>query len=528
MKYYFSLRFSAIQKAVLRHHRLWSIAGTSDLLAEINEIYLPKLCSKRNGLPVVSGGGKFTAVFENEQDAVSAANQFKKLISTKIPFLEVQYSGPQRGKNLTDAFYPENGPGIIADLSEQKKCFRGYGYTYNPHLKTCDECSEYPAEERWPGEGYICRFCKDSYSRAAISLTEIMNKSENELTSSKLIYKKFASQMNNTTNIQIPRNFANLFPYNEEEVSNRIAVWASDINNMGDKLPLWLKLDDKEIQKIFTDVIKLNVDIVVEALINTFGNSVVPSTSENGEIQSYLPFRIIVAGGDDLCVVMDCKYIIKFALELSKALREYLEENVASNPTHPLNESFLGSLAKKFNMKLQVKPHSFGGSFVVAPLHAPFQKLHWTAERLMKIAKEKTERKGNSVNWRILAAEEQPVSESILPFDKPLLLEPIGENHFELTFKDYYELTKKYSRLSNSQRQRIVSKMIECVEQHKSSYHACSELEKFLKCMPEASRGPESLINKLLLDESLKENGLLSISRLATLFELMELTGDMP
>ncbi|MEM4218102.1 MAG: hypothetical protein QXZ09_08770 [Candidatus Methanomethylicaceae archaeon] len=526
MKYCLSLRFSAIQKAILRHHRLWSIAGTSDLLAQINEIYLPQLCTEKNGFPIISAGGKFTAVFENEQAAISAADSIKKLISTEMPFLEVQYSGPKKAEKLVDALFPESEPGLLADLSEQKRCFRGYAYTYNPYLKTCDECSEYPAEENWVGGGHICRFCKGSYQRASLNLKDLINKDESKLTSIKLVYKRFAERMHHKRDIQIPRNFNNLFSSERDDATNRIAVWASDINNMGDKLPLWLRLDEHDIYKIFDTIRKLNIDVIIEALVNTFGDNAVRSENETGETQTFLPFRIIVAGGDDLCIVTDSHYIVKFAIELSKAFRKCVEDSVGSNREHPLNEKFLLSLADKLKLRVTIKRHSFGGAFVVAPLHAPFQLLHSAVEGLMKIAKEKTDRKENSVNWRILAAEEQPTSEALLPFDKPLFIDSFPESYSGLTFAKYCELAEKYRGLSNAQRQKIVSTMIELIQKFGRTSKANSELDMFLKRTPEAFRGPDSVINKLLLDKNLKEEDSVSIARLCTLFEIMELTGD--
>jgi hypothetical protein len=63
--YYFALQYSAIQETVLRHDRLWSIAGISQILSRMNEIELPAIVEHRDiGEEVlVAGGGKFTARF---------------------------------------------------------------------------------------------------------------------------------------------------------------------------------------------------------------------------------------------------------------------------------------------------------------------------------------------------------------------------------------------------------------------------------------------------------------------------------
>lgn len=66
MPYYFSLQYSAIQKTIMRHNRLWSIAGISHGLAHLNEVTLPTIIKNHSGDVLVAGGGKFMARFDND------------------------------------------------------------------------------------------------------------------------------------------------------------------------------------------------------------------------------------------------------------------------------------------------------------------------------------------------------------------------------------------------------------------------------------------------------------------------------
>jgi len=136
--HYFSLQYSAIQKTALRHDRLWSIAGISQILSVMNELELPKITEDNGGDVLVAGGGKFTARFEEKGRAETARDEIIKIVSTMLPMLEFQYSEIAAAATLKEA----KEKGLIDGLNEQKRRFRGYGVTFNPHLEVCEECGE--------------------------------------------------------------------------------------------------------------------------------------------------------------------------------------------------------------------------------------------------------------------------------------------------------------------------------------------------------------------------------------------------
>ena len=152
MYYYLSLQYSAIQKTVLRHDRLWSIAGISNTLARLNEIDLPDIAVHHGGTAIVAGGGKFTARFRDEASAVAARSECVRLLSTTLPMLEFQVSDIVSADTFTEAIANNN---IIKSVNEQKQSFRGYASCYLPHLAVCAECGEYPAET------VLCRTRRD-------------------------------------------------------------------------------------------------------------------------------------------------------------------------------------------------------------------------------------------------------------------------------------------------------------------------------------------------------------------------------
>ena len=87
---------------------------------------------------------------------------------------------------------------------------------------------------------------------------------------------------------------------------------------------------------------------ITKALKKTFPNP-------QGE---FLPFRLIVAGGDDLCIVMDESYILDFAGNISAALHQQLDSLSSENSDHPLLEKNLRAAMDKMtaeNPKLAMR-----------------------------------------------------------------------------------------------------------------------------------------------------------------------------
>lgn len=541
VKYYFSLQYSAIQKTVLRHDRLWSIAGISQILSELNEIKLPGIARAANNDPsteniIVAGGGKFTAVFDAPEKADNAKRKIIRLISTTLPMLEFQASGVIEAADFAEAkkekkIEGKDYPGIIEELSLAKKHLRGYGVTFNPHLKLCEECEEYPAViDRYNPDNdkeYVCSVCDLSKRAAGIEIQALFDKHGNpkeDLTTIRKIYALYIKNLpDEPDKPSAPLDFDDLFP-GKDDVSGkgrRIAVWFSDLNNMNSKVPLWLNQDEADIFKTFQTVKEKNVDILVEALKETFGgNSLIRKKDKKGRDKTFVPFRLIVAGGDDLCIVMSDKYVMNFARKYSEAVKSGID---GLKGDHPLSSEWLINKADEYYKdkpeadKKEPGPYCFGGSFVVTSVHTPFKKLHEIGDELMKEAKEKTGRSWNGLNWLVMASDEGAVSEKMMKFEKPVLVDnPAGKEKKtgHLYFSDYIDLCDKFNGMSNSQIQQIAGKIM----------HEPDRTATWLKRHPD-SRRKTTAIYKILDDPLLNHGGRLLTGRLATLLELLSLSG---
>ncbi|RMG04481.1 MAG: hypothetical protein D6726_03260 [Nitrospirae bacterium] len=502
--YYLSLQFSAIQKAIMRHDRLWAMAGTSRILSWLNEVAMPQIAKDHSGEVIVAGGGKFTARFAKESDAEMSKDEMVKLISTTLPMLEFQVAPVRKGNsfneiNITTVEDGSVKPGVINILNDSKRTYRGYGVTFNPHMRVCKECASYPAVIEHPAEynTLLCRFCYDSFKSARLNLNNLDTRTD--LTTLEKVYKGYLDDLKvDIQGLSIPMNFQDLFP--EKVEKQRMAVWVSDLNNMNDKVPIWLSQDERMIFGIFREVIKINIEFIRRALSLTFHKDTF--IKKGGD--TFIPFRLIVAGGDDLCVVMSSEYILEFARNLDISLNETIS---TLSPDHPLHPEFL----EKNSEGKSPEPYCYGGAFVVTDTHTPFKTVHEAAENLMKEAKEKTRRKENSVNWGVMSTEGVSSTERLLRFHRPLVY---GD------FNTYIELCKVFKNISSSRIYQISEMLVEHFSNGK-------DVEKALLSIPETWKA-DSHMNRLMKEDAFRdETGRIVPERMATFLELLTLQKEV-
>lgn len=527
MKYFISTQYSAIQKTVLRHNRLWSIAGISQGLSRLNEIEFPQITADHDGTVMVAGGGKFTAFFARREMAEAAREAMITKLATSFPMLEFQVSpvvvaehfkaqGATAPAGTKTASAKDQG--IIEQLNTDKQRFRGYGVSYLPHLAVCSECGEYPAEEQFNHRGRsFCRTCDEAWKATYRTDSETVDK-----TTLEDIYSRYFKLIGNP--VKRPAlllDFEELFTKEKEcgdkETRQRMAVWFSDLNNMNQKVPIWLDQDDEHIHHIFDKVKEVNIAVIGEALAATF-----PSPGD------VMPFRLVVAGGDDLCLVMAEKDILDFACRLDQAIRKQAAQLDAADD-NPLSTSWLKTNARPGDGEIkEIGPYSFGASCIIASTHTPFRLIHEQGEALMKKAKEETDRLGNSVNWRIMA-EAEAISESLLEFERPLFIsKPDNDrpktsaklsDYNRLSLEDYLHLREKHANISSSHRFAIIGKLIELG----GGVDREEEFETWLKCYAasENDKSFSGLLTESLLREGCSPQGALIPARIATLFELL-------
>ncbi len=497
--FYVSLQYSAIQKVIARVDRLWSMAGLSQLLQELNELTLPDIVNSCHGDVLIAGGGKLTARFGSQSAAKDALKLLIKEVATTLPMLEFQAAGPVEASSLKEAILEKK---LLETLKTQKRNLRGHASAHLPHMAVCETCGELPAETELRQGGKrikSCRICRRIKECAQLDLQQIYSTPSEQLTNLQRVYKKYFELTGiNPQPVSLPVDFEMLFPSQEAEERNRLGIFFADINNMKDKVVAWLNQPEDQIRKLFECVTEFLAKRVSEALAETFPHA------QDG----YLPFRIIVAGGDDLCFVMTDKAVVPFLVNLSKIMESEIEK---LDKDHPLSTEWL-----KNNMldPSRLKPYCFGASFLITSLHTPFRRIFENGEELMKQCKKDTDRKGNAVTWRVMAEEGSFDSEP-LHFAKPLFIThnaPDTPDGFAKrpTLADYVELCgpQKHGKLKNSQIHAMAGVLA----------LSSQKIETWIKCL--SSRVPRPALDKILNDSLLTPQGVIDPANLATLLEL--------
>jgi hypothetical protein len=528
--FYVSLQYSAIQKTVLRHDRLWSMAGVSQMLSQINEIDLPFVVDELGGETLVAGGGKFTARFADPASAAQARQEMIKIVSTRLPMLEFQISDTVVAGDLKQA----KEKNLIVQLSNDKKRFRGYGITYNPMFQTCEECGEYPGTAaRYFGDNKktLCRICDMSVAQR-LNPNKIRQESLANLTSIEKIYRQYLETVDpdqSIASVEIATDFKNLFPEPPEppdppdnSMRQRMAVWFSDANNMNVKVRIWLSQPDQEIPGIFHMLTAAYIDITAKTLSQIF--TIDTWNRWESEKTHYLPFRLIIAGGDDLCIVMPEQYVLKFAKQLSRSFHEqvtsfeqggwfstrWLKDHASPEKNRPARDP--GSF-------------SFGGAFLITSLHTPFRSIHEQGEHLMGQAKKGTERLANSINWQLLNAGPETGTDSLLTYEKPIYIDDLPETGIpekmkdRLTFDAYLKLKDRYSTgkssLSNSQ----IKTIADILQQGGTPEDVEDRL--LLAASAGLEKGLKYVLGDLSFRTGAEKNGQLIPARIATMLEIL-------
>ncbi len=501
--YYICLQFSAIQKTINRTDRLWSIAGISRILQKINEVELPESALKRGGEIFLSGGGKFTVRFKDKDSALEFRKDAMRLIATALPMLEFQITDVISAGSFQEMIGQTDA---IEELKEKKNTLRGYALTYNPHFLICEECGQYPATEKmWAKVCRICCRAKDSI----FEKTRIGQENVRFQPSIDRIYQGLGIDPSD-----VPLEFEEMVKTSkkgedrkDEKEARKTAIWFSDLNSMKKRVTYWLKQRDDQIYETFSKVKDTIIDIIKDALELTFRDEI--------ERRS-IPFRLIVAGGDDLCIAMERSYVVDFAINLSRQFHNRLNSLPSSDP---LSEEWLRKRLQEQGKSTDNLKLSFGGAFVVTHHKTPFKRIYDLGEELMKISKIRSNRRYNCVNWKIYIGDES--EESPFVFEKPLPILKIDQED-----ESKWSLEKYVNFIENHKKRLTFSQIYQIVQ---DIFRVQEDGDDLMKIFRRNYCKTSQNLYQILIDEPYfydYEGDRLNIPKIMTLFELKRLLKD--
>ena len=276
-------------------------------------------------------GGHFTSVFPDKESATQFSSASEKTLSEKLPGLRFEIIV----KRIADHTSDENDR-PVPTVSQRSLIDL-------PVFQVCEESGNGPAS--FLGEGR-------PYSGHASSTKLKAKKFRDGLTEDIVGLLRHKLPLNE---LSAPQDFHDLCS------KDYLAVVYADGNQFGNRFKLW-----KQSQKLENNPFLLKETIgekfwhscrvsmrrsLIDSLNATFKNY-------NGEIQ---PYQILMLGGDDLLLVCQAKYALRFAVELSKCLEK---QNLSDG-----------------------EPLTVGVGIAIASPNYPFYALQRLAEELGKSSK---------------------------------------------------------------------------------------------------------------------------------------------
>lgn len=360
-----------IQEYIFRNIKLKPIFGASLLVAELTghdfckaESVLKgfkkareirELSSEKQYLPIFFGGGNIKIIFSANEYALAFVEDMQRIFIKKAP-----------GATFSHIIYKFNGHfdnNIIEQAErELKKIKQSKWYSIQPNTNPCFDlcslCKTYPANQENNGK-LVCENCFCAL-RSFDNFSNINNED--------VLLKRFHKQFQNNIRCEFMNEFDDI-----KDDKSYLAILNMDANDIGDKIAQSVQgmVNDRCVQALKEFSTGLN-NAVIEMLINSLKDNIF-TPEEIGK--KVVPFRPIIIGGDDICLV------------------------IAGNKAIQLINNFIDNVKKNSFCKGKEITFSIGVCFVKS--HYPFSFAHKLSEQLLASAKSRKFH-GNVIDWEIL------------------------------------------------------------------------------------------------------------------------------
>lgn len=367
-KYLVIIDVDKIQEYIFRNIRLKPIVGASLLVAQLTsrafckaESVLKYLGEVENFsqltsegsqyLPLFFGGGNIKVIFTTYKNSYDFIEDMQKIFITNAPGASFS--------NVIFKFSSDFDSTIIEKAEKELKKIKQSKLSRikpdtNPLFDLCDLCGTYPSGYTHPYDRtkHVCENCLKTLESF---------KNVSSLNNHDVLLKKFYDEFKVKSNCEFMDEFDEI-----KDDKSYLAVITMDANSIGDKIKEIIsnKKDDESVNELrsFSEGLNENIITVLRKSIEgIFANDI-----------EKIPFRPIIIGGDDICLVIAgnkaITYVCRFIEELGK--NNFCKENTIT--------------------------FSIGISFVKS--HYPFSFAHKLSEQLLKNAKSEKSL-GNIIDW---------------------------------------------------------------------------------------------------------------------------------
>lgn len=419
-----NIEFKRVQEFLFSVPRLRNMVGSNVMLGEMIRATLPKIAQEcgsfcdlnQNGVqelttisphdPLTSSqcpddlkddpsfmlergilsrdGGHFRSVFKNKQNAELFREISEKTISDKLPGLRFEIAIQKNSENYQEGTARPESRASTRSLLDL------------PVFQVCTESGNGPANFYGKPDQVSGRPCS-----WRVELTR--SKADDFRNGKTLDIVGLLRQSLPLSQLQHPKDFHELCSRDlgKRGSGDYLAVIYADGNDLGKRFNWWRQKEDFAHKSLFCQ------ELVSEKFWHSCRVSMRRSLVDSLKItfQDYdggkRPYQILMLGGDDLLLVCQAKYALRFSVELSKCLQQ--DELLLSDG----------------------RPLTVGIGIAIASPNYPFHALHGLAEGLCKSAKKlyKTlpqEGKVSVIDWLVCTSSwsENPDEFRMLNFMK--------------------------------------------------------------------------------------------------------------
>ena len=376
--------------AILRETR-----GASLLLDRLNRSETDKLFGKTSGEKVYLGGGSGRILFGAKDEAETFAQQVRDLYRRETANARVSVAVVERATG--ESFPDWMARGVRESQKNKLAQTEAIPLLAGRWIRPCSSCGVAPAEKEPPvdiqGSHYLCDACfkkrneiRDFYSEikrnrdAHIPLNK--NKLRNEWRDFILttLMESIEQRFGNAIHTLVPQDLSQIADHSRPR--NYIGFIYADGNRMGETIKNMGKQfpRDEEVKQVYKAFSAITDEATrkaaVQAVLNTL--TVIDETTPRCEAARFVPAEFILAGGDDLILVVPAHAALQVAArfislfqELSKRLQEkWIQE---------------GNLTTRFAKD----GLTISAGVVIAHASYPASQLMDLAGDLMKLAKRK-------------------------------------------------------------------------------------------------------------------------------------------
>ncbi len=307
--------------------------GASLILDRLNRKESKKLISKFKGETVYLGGGSGRVLFDSRSNAEEFKNSLLELYREQTINARIAVEIVERKNN--ESFPEAVRRGV--ELCHQSKFSRFEGKTPigGRWIRPCTSCGQEQAESIWHefGEHRLCRSCylkRQEINRLYANIRPGRTELQRPLASETVLKARYSDDFIFTTlseyietEVFLPQDFDDIGGCSSPV--NYMGFIYSDGDRMGETVQKLGKhfLNGREAKEAYTAFSKITDmatrHAAVEAVLSVVG---LQKKTINGKESFYLPAEFIMAGGDDLMLVVPAHYALDVAIRYMELFQE--------------------------------------------------------------------------------------------------------------------------------------------------------------------------------------------------------------